>query len=221
MHDVPDLPEPGPGVREEIVSLPGGRDLRMLRPVEVEVDALLDDEQAFEDDEFIAYWADLWPSARALAAALASRALRGRRVLELGCGLGLPSVVAALAGGRVLATDWADDALGYATANAARNGAAVETLRCSWAAPAGMVSRGPFDLVLAADVLYERHDVEPLLAALEVLVAPLGEAWIADPGREPAAEFLARLVEGGAWWHRSAPDPGLPRGAVHHLSRVG
>ena len=70
------LIEPGPGVREEVVSLPGGLDLRMLRPVEV--DALLDDEQAFEDDEFIAYWADLWPSARALAAAVAPRALGHR-----------------------------------------------------------------------------------------------------------------------------------------------
>ncbi len=203
---------------EEVVSLPGGHDLRILRPREPEAHL---DEDAFGDDEFVAYWADLWPSARALAAAIAPRALRGRRVLELGCGLALPSVVAAQAGGRVLATDWADDALRFATANAVRNGVTLETLRCSWAAPAPMAERGPFDLVLAADVLYERRDVEPLLAALEELVAPLGEAWIADPGRAPAGELLARLVEGGAWWHRSAPDPGLPRGAVHHLSRVG
>lgn len=201
---------------EEVVSLPGGRDLRMLRPREA--DALLDEEAFETHDEFIAYWADLWPSARALAAAVAPRALRGRRVLELGCGLGLPSVVAALAGGRVLATDWAADALAFVAANAQRNDAQLETLCCSWADLEPLLARGPFDLVLAADVLYERRNVEPLLAALDALVAPRGgEAWFADPGREPAQDFFARARDEGGWQHTQSADPGLPRGAVHRL----
>jgi len=91
----------------EEVFAAAGRELVILRPRDAE--SLLD-EQAFDArDEFIPYWADLWPSARLLARTIGARALRGRRVLELGCGLGLPSLAAALAGGRPLATDWAPE----------------------------------------------------------------------------------------------------------------
>src|SRR4051794_29069406 len=89
---------------EETVVLGRGRTVAMLRPRESE-DLL--DERAFEREELLPYWAELWPSALALARSVAVRSLRGRRVLELGCGLGLVSIAAALAGARVLATDWA------------------------------------------------------------------------------------------------------------------
>ena len=94
-------------VVEEVIPL-DGRDLRLLRPRDAE--ALLD-EHAFEHEEFLPYWAELWPSSLALANALSRRALRGARTLELGCGLGLPSIAAAIAGGRVLATDWSSAAV--------------------------------------------------------------------------------------------------------------
>src|SRR5262245_14598570 len=92
---------------EEVVAI-AGHDLALLRPRDAE--ALLS-EEAFEREEFLPYWAELWPSALALARMVAARALRRARVLELGCGLGLPSLAAALAGGRVLATDWSPDAV--------------------------------------------------------------------------------------------------------------
>ena len=76
---------------EEVVGI-GGRDLCLLRPRDAE--ALLS-EEAFEHEEFLPYWAELWPSALALARAVGARALRGARTLELGCGLGLPSLAAA------------------------------------------------------------------------------------------------------------------------------
>ena len=72
-----------------------GRELAVLRPRDSE--ALLD-EEAFEREEFLPYWAELWPSGLALARHLASLPLRGRAVLELGCGLALPSLAAALGG---------------------------------------------------------------------------------------------------------------------------
>jgi predicted nicotinamide N-methyase len=166
-----------------------GRELRLLRPRDKE--ALLD-EHAFEQEEFLPYWAELWPSALALARAMARSALGGRRVVELGCGLGLPSIVAALGGARVLAVDWSPAAIEVAVQNAARNRVRIETLVCSWAAPEPIVARGPFDLVLASDVLYEARDVEPLLHVLDALGT---EAWIADPGRAPAERFLAAARE--------------------------
>ena len=84
----------------------GGLALSLLRPGTPED---LIDEEAFADDEFLPYWAELWPAAHALAAALPPVA--GLRVVELGCGLGLPSLVAAARGADVTATDWAPEAV--------------------------------------------------------------------------------------------------------------
>ena len=92
------------------------------------------DEEAFEHEEFLPYWAELWPSAVALARVVAGRRVRGASVLELGCGLALPSIAAALGGARVLATDWSPEALVFAHRNAARNGALLETALVAWSA---------------------------------------------------------------------------------------
>ena len=189
---------------EEVVGI-GGRDLCLLRPRDAE--SLLS-EEAFEHEEFLPYWAELWPSASALARAVGVRALRGARVLELGCGLGLPSLAAALAGGRVLATDWSPQAIELLRDNAERNGAELELEVADWARPEALIERAPWDLVLGADLLYERRNVAPLLDLVPKLLASdsgdeasgrgRGELWLADPGRAPAEEFLAgfeRLAE--------------------------
>jgi predicted nicotinamide N-methyase len=195
-------------VVEEVVVL-DGRDLRLLRPRDAE--ALLD-EDAFAHEEYLPYWAELWPSSLALARTLAGRALRGARTLELGCGLGLPSIAAALAGGRVLATDWAPDAVAMARANAERNGAELETLVCSWTDPGPLVERAPWDLVLASDVLYEARNADALLELLPRLGR---EVWLADPGRVPATRFLELAAR--EWTITSRPIPDLADGAVYRL----
>jgi predicted nicotinamide N-methyase len=193
----------------EVVVL-GGREVEIARPADAE--ALLS-EEAFEQEELLPYWAELWPSARVLAADLARRALGARRVLDLGCGLGLAAVGAALAGARVTATDWAPDALAYTAANAARNGVAVETLRADWNAPDALVARAPWDLVVGSDLLYERRNVAPLLALLPRLGA---EALIADPGRAPAEAFLAGAT---AWRVRTTVHGERPPVRLHALAR--
>jgi predicted nicotinamide N-methyase len=198
-------------VVEEIVPL-GDRDVAVLRPRDSE--ALLD-EEAFEREEFLPYWAELWPSGLALARAVAGRALRGARTLELGCGLGLPSIAAALAGGRVLATDWSPDALAFTRENAARAGVSLETLLCGWSEPEPLIARAPWDLVLASDVLYERRNAELLTDLLPRLTGPAGEVWLADPDRPPTAAFLAAVD--ADWTRRSTADPALPAVTVHRL----
>jgi len=200
---------------EEVVGI-GGRDLCLLRPRDAE--ALLT-EDAFEHEEFLPYWAELWPSALALARAVGARSLRGARVLELGCGLGLPSLVAAGAGGRVTATDWAEDAIAMLVRNAARNGLAIEALTVSWTAPDVLVTRAPWDLVLASDVLYEPRNGVALLPLLPKLVDARGEIWLADPGRAAAGPFLEAAAETFAIDSRRAPE--IPQGAVHHLRLRG
>ena len=196
---------------EEVVAI-AGRDLCLLRPRDTE--ALLD-EEAFEHDEYLPYWAELWPSALALARAVAARALHGARTLELGCGLGLSSLAAALAGGRVLAVDWAPEAVAMTARNAERNGLAVEALRCSWTEPAPLLARAPWNLVLASDVLYEARNGEALLPLLGRLVDARGEIWLADPGRAAAGPFLSAAA--ATFTIDTRPAAELPRGGIHRL----
>ena len=165
------------------IDLPGG-ELRVLQPEEA---AGLPDAAAVEWAPIAPYWAVLWRSGVALARELAGLPLGGRRVVELGCGLAVPSLAAARAGATVLATDSDAEALELVARNARANGVPVETMRIDWTEPGALVARAPFDLVLASDVLYERHAVAPLLALLPKL-AP--EAWVADPGRPAAGAFL-------------------------------
>jgi predicted nicotinamide N-methyase len=197
----------------ERIALPGG-EVELARPRDAE--ALLS-ERAFEREEFLPYWAELWASGLALAHDISMRSLRGKRTLELGCGLGLPSIAAARAGGRVLATDWSPDALRATAENAARNKVAVETMLCSWAEPAAIVERAPWDLVLASDVLYERRNADQLQALLPRLVDERGRVLIADPGRAPAGDFLERMESD---WHVvTTASRRAPRVSIHHLRR--
>jgi predicted nicotinamide N-methyase len=189
----------------------GGLALSLEHPPDAED---LIDEQAFEREEFLPYWAELWPSAVALSRALGELELVGTRVLELGCGLALPSIVAALRGAGVTASDWSADALTFARSNASRNGVVLETMLVAWEQPAELVALGPWPLVVASDVLYERRNVEPLLDLLPRLGR---EVLLTDPGR-PA--LLAFLVGAEAHWRveiDAAPE--LPRGGVHRLRR--
>jgi predicted nicotinamide N-methyase len=175
------------------------------------------DEESFARDEFLPYWAELWPSGLALARGVGRRSLAGVRVVELGCGLALPSLAAARAGGRVLASDWAVDALGFTRTNAARNGLALEVCHARWDEPGELARRGPFGLVLAADVLYEERNRDQLLGLLPALVAPGGEALVADPGRPYARGFLQAAARD--WRVETLGDPLLPRGGIHRLWR--
>ncbi|WP_219415903.1 class I SAM-dependent methyltransferase [Pseudonocardia nigra] len=170
------------------VELRHGR-LEFVRPREAT--ALLYEEDVAADQAYPPYWAEVWPSGVELAYAVSAREWAGASVLELGCGLGLPAVAAALGGGEVLATDRSPDALAFAAVNAERNGVAIGTAVCSWAEPAPVTEAAPWRLVLAADVLYGQRNIAELLALLPRLVDDGGEVWIADPQRPLAGEFLA------------------------------
>jgi predicted nicotinamide N-methyase len=172
------------------IELPSG-DLRLLQPAE---SAAVPDAGGVEWAPVAPYWSVLWRSGVALARELDDLALRGLRVVELGCGLAIPSIAAARAGADVLATDASAEALALAARNAHTNHVRIETAAIDWAQPGELVARAPFDLVVAADVLYERSSVAPLLSLLPRL-AP--EAWVADPGRPAAGAFVE---EAGRRW---------------------
>lgn len=178
--------------------------LTIRRPLDP---AALVDASAFAENEFLPYWAEIWPSALRLAEALPEN-LPHIRVLELGCGLGLPSLVAAARGATVLATDWSEEAIVLLSENAARNAIELTARRVDWAEPALLLEEAPFDLVIAADVLYEARNVEWLAALLPQLGR---EVLLADPGRDHATTFFERI-------HTTHRREELA-GGVHRLTR--
>jgi predicted nicotinamide N-methyase len=174
---------------EELISqsieLPRGE----LRVLQMRDSAQLPDAGEVEWAPMAPYWSVLWRSGVALAREIEGLPLDGKRVVELGCGLAVPSLAAARAGAEVLATDENAEALSQLERNAAVNEVRLETQRVRWSEPQGLVSRAPFDLVLGADVIYERASVAELLSLLPRL-APV--AWLAEPGRPPAKAFFER-----------------------------
>ena len=117
--------------------------------------------------------------------------LEALRVVELGAGLGLPSLAAAVRGADVLATDWAEDAVALLRDNAARNRIALRVERARWDDPEPLLREAPWDVVLGADLLYERRNADQLL---ELLPRLGGDVLLAEPGRPFARSFLAN-------WH--------------------
>lgn len=148
------------------------------------------DEEAFQRDGRIPYWADVWLSSYVLAQELAKRRPMGRRLLELGCGVGFSSVVAAGLGYDVLATDYYAEALEFVSANARINRLdGLTTAMLDWRDPPSAF--GKFDVVTAADVLYERPNV-PLVADLfDRYLTDDGLGLCTDPQRGAAGSFAA------------------------------
>jgi predicted nicotinamide N-methyase len=147
------------------------------------------------------YWAKLWPAATHLAEAVLraeGTENRGQRTvvacLELGCGSGLVGLAALATGWKVTFSDYVPQAVELALENAARNGlCGAQGLVVDWRNPPNI----RFPRILAADVTYDRQNIEPLLDTLQRMLAPGGEAWLGDAGRGPAAEFLRRALDRG------------------------
>ncbi|TLU88032.1 MAG: methyltransferase domain-containing protein [Chlorobium sp.] len=171
----------------------GGHTFRFLSVLDSY--ALLDriSPEEFIKDEQMPYWAEIWPSSVALASFLADELqLEGLRVIEIGAGVGMASVVAAREGASVLATDYSLEALRFARYNGMKNGVNLAYERLDWR----MVQCSEqFDLLLAADVLYERVNLLPIVTAIDKLLKPGGAAYIADPRRRMAEQFLELAAE--------------------------
>src|SRR4051812_25453406 len=129
------------------VDLPSG-DVVLVRPRDWP--ALLDAERAAGRDA--PFWAVTWQSGEALARRVSGSALRGRRVLDVGCGLGLLSIAAARAGADVLAVDANPDAVAFAAENLALNAVEADAAVAAWDEP-DLVHAGPFDLVAGGGAL--------------------------------------------------------------------
>ena len=161
------------------------------------VDAI--DPAAFAADERLPYWAELWTSAIALAEwCLQTRWEPDTSVLELGCGLGLVGIAAAAAGACVTMTDYEEDALRFARCNAEANLPAeivrdrVRFAHLDWRNPPLDTT---YDIILGADIVYERRFFLPLLSLFDRLLSPdsgkqSSLVVLTEPDRTVGREFF-------------------------------
>jgi len=169
----------------------------MIRLVTVrDLERHVDRERLLHDETSVPpYWALVWGGARVMADHLAARvACAGASVLDVGCGLGLVALVAAARGASVTAVDRESAPIEFLRASAALNAAAIDTVVGDLVAT-DLGRR--FDVVLAADLLYERAEFGRLAAALADLLAPHGVLWVADPRRVDTTGFYRELDRRG------------------------
>lgn len=178
--------------QEVMLDIEGHR-LRFCRAAELErfvdADALLRDEAAAEPP----YWMHLWPGALAAARAIARAGDigAGTRVLELGCGLALPSLVAARRGAAVVASDRERAPLAFARRSAAANGVRIGVVQMDWSVP---TLRGPVDVCVGADIGYDAAAEAGLVAGLCQMLAPGGVVWLADSVNTARGSLAERLA---------------------------
>jgi SAM-dependent methyltransferase len=199
-----------------------GRSIRIVAMVDAT--HLLDQPdcaQRFLDEDVAPYGVELWPAATMLAGYITGMNPPPRRTLEIGCGLGLVSIVAARLGWTILGGDHEPSSLVFARENARLNHVTTDVfVTFDWNAPPALA---PFDCVLGADILYQLNNHAPILRCLSRLLAPSGEALLSDPNRGVADRFpgLARAsgfdVETSA---ACAPGPAGPvSGRIFRLYR--
>jgi predicted nicotinamide N-methyase len=171
----------------------GDRRLELLKVVNI--DDLLDE---VTDADQIPFWADLWPASIGLALHILSQGerLRGKKVLELGAGVGLAGIAARIAGAEVVQSDFSSEALRFTRVNCRRNGVPDHpALLADWREfPA---EAGTFDLILGADILYEKTLHPHLARIFATALNPGGAVWLADPGRDYARQFGEAMA--GTW----------------------
>ena len=224
MHSTP--PEAVKERRRETVIL-GERTFRLDRPGDA--DLMFDHpavRAAYAADEYIPYWAELWPAARMLAKAVLAepweRYPEPREAVEVACGLGLAGIAALSRGLRVRFTDIDELAVRYAADNARLNGftaftTAVLDVRSP---PPGLTA----NILLGSDLLYEPRMVGPVVEFLATVLAAGGVALIADPDRISARPFRHELREAGldaevAFARAGSPGGDRVKGSVYRITR--
>lgn len=185
----------------EHIAIPGtDRVVDVIRPVDVET---LLDQSASDPEQNLPYWSEIWPSGIALAAAILQEPhlVAGIPVLELGSGVGITAAVALESGARLTATDYAPESITMTRLTCRlHTGREPETRRVNWrAADAPLLQEdgARWPVILAADVLYEERDIEPVLDVFERVLEPGGLVWLAEPGRRPSRLAVERAPERG------------------------
>ena len=182
----------------EEVALGGHRFwMAVVRQPEKLLDDISVDE--FARDERLPYWAELWTSSIVMGEhILQDPSFRGAALLELGCGVGLAGIAAARAGAQVTMTDYDDDALLFARWNAGANLDQTERGRLQirpldWRLPPSAA----YDIIVGADIVYERRHFEPLMTFFGAALRPDGFVLLGEPCRSMGDDFFAGAAANG------------------------
>lgn len=168
------------------------------------------------DADQIPFWAELWPASLGLTRYLFNNRdlLQGRSGLELGAGIGLAGIAARLAGAELIQTDYLEDALRFIRVNSLRNGLSEPgLLLADWRR---FPQIGKFDLILGADILYEKTLHQDLGKILADTIKPDGLVLLADPGRNYALEFVLGLMDRG-WRVKQSRVPVIYEKNTHQI----
>jgi predicted nicotinamide N-methyase len=170
-----------------------GHTFDILRPESVD-DLISEDD--FNRDGRLPYWADVWPSALALASRVVEQRDGGRRLLELGCAVGFVACAATAVGFNVTATDYYAEACEFTRLNAHRNGLSIPATRVAdWRSYPEELR--DFDVVVASDVLYEKPYCDLVAACFARSLAADGLGILSDPQRTIAARFPEAAEKAG------------------------
>ncbi len=138
----------------------------------------------------------LWPAGLALAEEMSRFPIEGRHILEVGCGIGLPSLVLQQRGADITACDYHPLAEEFLRHNTDLNGLdPIHFFKAAWLEP--NLDLGRFDLIIGSDLLYERDHPALLAGFLSDHANPACQILLADPGRSRCGQFSARLAAQG------------------------
>lgn len=188
---------PGYTTRQLTVRL-GGRDyrIRALSDKQQFADPTGAAERAGISSSLWSLFGQVWPSGRVLAEAMCSIDIAGKRILEIGCGLGLSSLVLQHRHADITASDHHPLAKSFLAHNAALNGLpALHYHDLPWATPDPTL--GQFDLIIGSDILYERDHAALLAQVLLRHANPCAEVLITDPGRGNSGSFTRAMLAQG------------------------
>ncbi len=180
-------------------TLAAGRDLHLIEVSDVDalVDRMIEREGRLQRVERFPYWAELWPTALAMARWFchAKEPIPSGWTCELGCGLGLLGIALVKLGWCVEATDFVEDALIFAAHNARINRVQHNhrVAYLDWRNPGG----APCECLVGSDIIYEKKNHRYLERILHKLLLPGGRFYLGDPQRKDADDFVARLVAQG------------------------
>jgi predicted nicotinamide N-methyase len=170
------------------------------------------------------FWADLWPAARMLAKAILRESWTpGTEALELGCGLGLPGIVALSRGLKVTFSDFDACALHFAAGNAKLNGFKdFQTRQLDWRNPPADLQ---YPILFGSDLIYEQSKIEPLVQFLKQALAPGGVCLLTDQEHIPPHAFQGALDEAKLRFTTQLVRSGEPggrrlKGTLYHIGHA-